>query len=256
MRHHLDRVRRRRFPGQPGANHRLREAYTAVCAIDAAATGTLSNTDSVAAPAATNDTNLADNSATDTRTILAPAVITGSKTASGTFLPGGAVTYTVTLSNAGGNQGDNPGDEFVDTLPPQLTLVSATASSGTSVASVGTNSVSWNGAIPAGGSITVTIAATINAGASGPISNQGQIFFDNDANGSHNATVVTDDPAAGGTADATVFLGLGGPVTPPVPVPALRPLGVAPLAGLALAGLRWRVSGRTGPRCGCIEPAY
>ena len=66
---------------------------------------------------------------------------------------GGTVTYTVTLTNTGpGAQGDNPGNEFTDVLPAHLALVSATATSGTAVANVGTNTVTWNGSIPAGGS--------------------------------------------------------------------------------------------------------
>ena len=52
---------------------------------------------------------------------------------SGTFVEGGTVTYTVSLTNSGPrfDQQDNPGDEFTDVLPAQLTLVSADATSGT-----------------------------------------------------------------------------------------------------------------------------
>ena len=53
----------------------------------------------------------------------------------GTFSVGGTVTYTVTLTNTGtGAQADNAGNEFTDTLPAALTLVSATATSGTAAA--------------------------------------------------------------------------------------------------------------------------
>ena len=98
---------------------------------------------------------------------VAPAVtITGTKTVSGTFMPGSAVTYTVTLANAGpGAQPDNPGNEFVDVLPASLILVSATASSGTAASTVGTKTVTWDGSLPAGASVTITINATIAASA-------------------------------------------------------------------------------------------
>ena len=71
----------------------------------------------------------------------------------GTFQVGGTVTYTVVLTNNGtGNQADNAGNEFTDVLPAGLTLVSATATSGTAVATVGTNTVTWNGSLaPLGG---------------------------------------------------------------------------------------------------------
>ena len=63
------------------------------------------------------------------------AAVTATKTVAGTFAPGSTVTYTVTISNTGsGATADNPGNEFTDVLPAGLTLVSATASSGTAVA--------------------------------------------------------------------------------------------------------------------------
>jgi len=101
-----------------------------------------------------------DNAAGDTGTLvewclditasMLPADVTATKTVSGNFTVGGAVTYTIVLTNAGpGDQGDNPGDEFTDTLPPSLTVTGASSSSGSAVA-VG-NTVSWNGSILAGG---------------------------------------------------------------------------------------------------------
>ena len=88
------------------------------------------------------------------------------KTVSGAFEEGGTVTYDIAITNTGtGPSTDNPGDELTDVLPAELTLVSATASAGTAVATVGTNTVTWNGCDPAGGTVNVTITATINAGA-------------------------------------------------------------------------------------------
>ncbi|HJU40272.1 MAG TPA: hypothetical protein VJ724_11915, partial [Tahibacter sp.] len=180
--------------------------YTAVCAINGSATGTLSNTATVAVPAGAIDPTPGNNSATDTDTIVVPAAVTGTKTVSGTFLPNGTVTYTIVLNNAGGAaQGDNPGNEFSDVLPASLTLVSANATSGTAVASVATNTVTWNGPIPAGGSVTITITATVNASATGTISNQGTIAHDADNNGTNESNGVTDDPSTGVASDPTSF---------------------------------------------------
>jgi uncharacterized repeat protein (TIGR01451 family) len=147
----------------------------------------------------------------------APALtnnVTATKTAAGTFVVGGTVTYTVVLTNNGGlDQGNNPGNEFLDTLPAGLTLVSANATSGTAVATIGTNTVSWNGSIPALSSVTITITATINAGVGGTtISNQGQFFFDVDGNGTNESLGVTDNPGTGTANDATGFLALGLPL--------------------------------------------
>src|SRR5262249_22483183 len=129
------------------------------------------------------------------------------KTVNGNFQEGGTVTFTVTPSNSFPfTLLDNPGDEFTDVLPSALTLVSASASSGTAVASVGTNTVTWNGSMPSGGSVTISIVATINAGTGGTtISNQGTHFFDADNNGTNESSLVTDDPSTAASSDPTQF---------------------------------------------------
>jgi uncharacterized repeat protein (TIGR01451 family) len=134
------------------------------------------------------------------------AIVTGTKTVSGTFSPGGTVTYTVTLTNGGGGaQADNAGNEFSDVLPASLTLVTATATSGAAVPNVGTNTVTWNGGIAAGGSVTLTITATINAGATGTIPNQGSISYDANGDGTNDTSASTDDPGTVAANDPTSF---------------------------------------------------
>ncbi|MFN7960444.1 MAG: S8 family serine peptidase [Thermoanaerobaculia bacterium] len=159
-----------------------------------------------AAPNADPDT--ANNTASATTTVLSPATVSGTKTVAGSFREGTTVTYTVVLSNSSQyDQQDNPGNEFTDVLPAQLTLVSASASSGTAVATVATNTVAWNGVVPHGGSVTITITATINAGtALQTVSNQGTASYDSDGNGVNEASATTDDPAVGGTNDPTSFV--------------------------------------------------
>lgn len=136
--------------------------------------------------------------------------VLGTKTVSGSpYAVGSAVTYTITLTNRGAaDQMDNPGDEFVDVLPSSLTLVSASATSGT-ITSSG-NTVAFNGGIAAGGSVTITINAVINADAGGQIiSNQGTISYDNDMNGTNETTALTDDPTVAGTNNPTNFTATG-----------------------------------------------
>jgi uncharacterized repeat protein (TIGR01451 family) len=212
--------------------------YTASCAVSASATGTLSNTATVTAPGSVTDLTPGNNSATDTDTVNpAPNVkVSGTKSVTGSFQPGGTVTYTIVLSNSGNAaQTDNPGNELTDVLPSSLTLVSANATSGAAVATVATNTVTWNGGIPAGGSVTITITATVKAGlANGTsVSNQATFTYDADANGTNEASGVTDDPAGGGASDPTAFV-VG---AAPAPIPTLDEMGLLLLAVmLAMAG--------------------
>lgn len=173
----------------------------------------------------TGPVNSVQAQASATVTVLQPANVFGTKTVSGSYVPGGTITYTIVLSNTGaGAQGDNAGDELTDALPASLTATGATASSGT-VTRVG-NLVTWNGSIPAGGSVTITITATVNAVAFGTtISNQGTISYDATGGGTNGATRLTDDPGVAGAANPTVFL-----VADPTAIPGLQPVGLAALA--------------------------
>ncbi|HSS76067.1 MAG TPA: S8 family serine peptidase [Thermoanaerobaculia bacterium] len=172
-------------------------------------TATTASTKSLRLPGKAFDPNLPDNTDSDTVTVLSPSTIsTISKTVAGSFIEGGTVTYTVTISNTGPfDQQDNPGHEFVDVLPSQLTLVSATDGASPGTFSNSGNTVNWDGSIPAGGSVTITITATINAGtALQTVTNQGTVNHDNDGNGISETASLTDDPSAGGASDPTSFV--------------------------------------------------
>ncbi len=185
----------------PGGSATLAATFTAPNTA-----GALTNASDTSSPS-TADPNTVNNTASATTTVLSPATVSASKTVTGSFVPGGAVTYTVVLSNSSSyDQQNNPGDELTDLLPPQLALVSASASSGTALANLGTNTVTWNGVVPANGAVTVTIQATIGAGAAlATITNQGSLAFDADGNGVNEAAALTDDPAIGGASDPTSF---------------------------------------------------
>ena len=168
---------------------------------------------------------------------FAQQAVSATKSVSGTFLEGGTVTYTVVLTNnLAHTLLDNPGNEFTDVLPSTLTLVSASATSGTTVATGATNTVTWNGSIASGGSVTITITATINAGTAGStVSNQGTWSFDADNNGTNESSTVTDDPSTPAAGDATTFTVAD--VAPTLPAVALMALALL-LAGAGMRLLR------------------
>jgi uncharacterized repeat protein (TIGR01451 family) len=164
-----------------------------------------------------------------------PAALAATKTVSGQSQPGGAIVYTLVLTNNGpGVQADNPGPELTDVLPPELVLVSASATSGTATATPATNTVTWNGTLAAGGgSVTITIQATIDPDAApgSVITNQAALAFDTNADGFNDATGVSDDPAIPGSGNPTALVVTAAAVE----VPVLDVLGFALLAALLAA---------------------
>ncbi len=218
--------------------------FTLVVQVDVGTAGgtVLSNTATVTSATSEPGTGGSSNSATTTTTVTAANAVSATKTASGGSGPNTTVLYTVVLSNPGPNaQGDNPGDEFTDVLPTDLTLTGATATSGT-VATDG-NTVTWNGAIPVGGSVTIEIEALVNPEVQPGtvISNQGTVAYDADGNGTNESSAPTDDPAVPGGGDpTTIVVGVAGTID----IPTLDSLGLVllamVLAALGLAVLRRR----------------
>jgi uncharacterized repeat protein (TIGR01451 family) len=131
--------------------------------------------------------------------------VAGTKTVEGSFRVGGAVTYTLTFSNTSSvTQADNPGDEFSDVLPSSLTIRSVDATAGTTA--ISGNTVTWNGSLAPGGSVVLTIQATVDAGSEGQlVSNQGAFHVDTDGDRINDAPYYTDDPAVPFGAEPTVF---------------------------------------------------
>jgi uncharacterized repeat protein (TIGR01451 family) len=195
---------------------------------------TLSNTATVTS--STVDRSPGDTSATVETTVLSPATLMGQKAVA--VSPKGEITYTLTITNAGpAGQIDNPGDEVTDILPSELTLVSAQASAGTAAADTGSNTVTWNGALAAGASVTITIQAVPAAGTlpGQTVTNQGALAFDADGDGSNESTALTDDPSLPGRDDPTSFVVAALPAPEPEAVPTLGETGLV-LTALLLAG--------------------
>jgi uncharacterized repeat protein (TIGR01451 family) len=144
--------------------------YTVSASISASATGTLVNTATVSATSA-SDPNQANNSATDTDVLSGSADLAITKTDGITVAtPGGSVTYTITASNAGPS--NVSGATVADTFPASLTgtWTCAGAGGGTCTAA-GAGNISDSVNLPAGGSATYTVSATIAAAATGMLTN-------------------------------------------------------------------------------------
>jgi uncharacterized repeat protein (TIGR01451 family) len=190
----------------------------------------INNTSSVAA--SVPDSNGSNNSATASAVVSTPPNVSATKSVGGgtTHGEGSVVTYTIVLTNAGTlAQADNPGNELTDVLPSSLTLIGASAASGTTVANIGTNTVTWNGAIPGSGSVTISIQAFVHYGTAGTtISNQATISYDSDANGTNDASRQSDDPSTPAPSDPTSFTVAGS-------VPALSTAMLVLLAALLAA---------------------
>jgi uncharacterized repeat protein (TIGR01451 family) len=188
---------------------------------------------------ATADPNPANNAASATTTVLSPALVGGTKTVAGTFRAGDPITYTVVLSNSGGYaQQDNPGPEFTDTIPASILVLSASATAGT--VNLAGSVLTWNGSIPAGGSVTITIRGYLDSAtpAGTVVSNQGTVLFDTDGNGTNESTALTNNGPGPG-ASPTVFTSTAGG---PIAIPSLSGLGLLALAvilaSLGLLSLR------------------
>jgi uncharacterized repeat protein (TIGR01451 family)/fimbrial isopeptide formation D2 family protein len=210
---------------------------------------TISNQGTISYDADNNGTNEATRMTDDPGTqavddptvfnVAQSAFVTATKTAPNTVAAGQSFNYTVTLTNSGcGAQGDNPGNEFTDTLPAGVTLTGASASSGTTTAVPPT--VTWNGSIPAGGSVTITISATVNQGTTGVLNNQGTVNYDSNNDGTNDASGVTDNPSSATPGDPTPITVSGFDAA----IPTLSEWGLAllclALAGAALVFLRRR----------------
>ncbi len=133
------------------------------------ATGNLANTATITPPPGTSDPVGTNNSATDIDTPLASADISLVKTGPAASDLGAPLGYALVISNGGPSDAD--GTTFSDSVPAAITAVGASCGNATGGATCGTVSVVGNNvsgsipALPASGSVTITI--TGNAPASG-----------------------------------------------------------------------------------------
>ncbi|HEY6942292.1 DUF7507 domain-containing protein [Dokdonella sp.] len=135
--------------------------FTVSGTISASATGTLANTATITAPAGTTDPTPGNNSATDSDTLAPSADIRTVKTGPATVGYGGALSYSVVVSNLGPSNAN--GATFSDAVPATITGVSANCNTPTGGAVCGAVNLAGNSVtstittLPSGASVTFTI---------------------------------------------------------------------------------------------------
>lgn len=147
--------------------------------------------------------------------ILVPAP-TVEKTVAGDFVEGGTVVYTIVVENngnivssGGGLLVNGPGNELLDVLPAGLTAASVSASAG--VATLAGNTAAWSGSLLPGGSVTITIEATIDAGTAGQsLSNSAILPVVYNHGSGVQYWAYSDDPGVPGESNPTAFTVLQG----------------------------------------------
>jgi uncharacterized repeat protein (TIGR01451 family) len=146
--------------------------YTATGKLNAAATGTVSDTASVTVPSGITDPNLANNSATDTDNIILNAdlkvTVSDGKTSA---VPGSKNTYTIVVTNVGPSK--VIGAVIHDSFPSIFTGVTYTATQGggaSGFTASGSGNINNTVTMPPASSITYKATGTISASATGSIS--------------------------------------------------------------------------------------
>jgi uncharacterized repeat protein (TIGR01451 family) len=160
------------------------------------ATGSLSNTATVTAPAGVTDANTANNSATDTDTIIALADLSITKTDGQTSaVAGSAITYTIMVVNNGPTA--VTGAVVSDTFSASLTGMTWTcvASGGSTCAASGAGSLNTTVDLAVGGTATFIATGQIAPGASGSLVNTAAVSAPSgwlDPNTGNNSATDTD----------------------------------------------------------------
>jgi uncharacterized repeat protein (TIGR01451 family) len=171
--------------------------YKATGKVSSSATGTLSNTATVTAPSRVTDSNLANNSATDTDTIKFRAnlkvTVTDGKSAA---VAGQKDTYTIVVTNAGPS--NVTGAVASDSFPSTFTGVTFTATQSgraSGFTASGSGNISDTVTMPAGSKITYKAHGTISVSASGSISDTATVTAPSgviDPNLANNSATDTD----------------------------------------------------------------
>ena len=187
----------------PGAGNAL--TLTVRGTIGPSTSGAIANTATVTPGAGAIDVNTSNNSATDIDTPGTSQIDLAVTKTDGTttYVPGTAITYTITVTNAGPSTA--AGFSITDTVPAAITGVTASCAV-TGMASCGTNGSSSGNAISfaglsvapgAGNAITLTVSGIVSPDATGDLTNTATAAAgagSTDANTGNNSATDTDTP--------------------------------------------------------------
>lgn len=170
--------------------------------------GELAN--SVSVITSTPDTNL-DNNSDSVGVPTAPADLRITKTADvDSVLPGGAITWTLTASNAG--PGPARSVVVTDTLPTTVTVTSVTTSAG-ACADVESGVLTCEvGTIAVDSSVVVTVTAIVGTSVTSALVNAASVVSPDDAQTANNVTSLTTEVGAAADLVVTQQLISGGTV--------------------------------------------
>jgi uncharacterized repeat protein (TIGR01451 family) len=147
--------------------------FTITGTVPSGTTGALVNSATVTPTAGVSDPVGGNNQATDTNPTNAQADLSISKTSTpDPYVPGLALTYTITVANAGPSNATNA--RVQDTLPAPFSAFTWTCTAGAG-ASCGTASgvgdIDALVTLPAGATATFTVTGLVPAGLTGPVAN-------------------------------------------------------------------------------------
>lgn len=149
--------------------------YTATCAVDSGATGSLSNTATIASSG--TDPNPVDNSSTDDDTLLTPTADHSVSVSDGvsTILPGSSTTYTIVAASAGPSS--DPGALLAHAFPAAVTGVTWTcvASPGSACPAAGAGDILETVSLSPGGNVTFTATGTLAEGFRGVLDHAARV---------------------------------------------------------------------------------
>ncbi|MFK7940732.1 MAG: autotransporter domain-containing protein [Roseovarius sp.] len=168
------------------------DSYTITVTVDAASTGTLNASTTVASPVA--DPAAGNNTATAATTVTPQADISVTKTDGVTSIRAGdTLSYTIVASNAGPST--DPSVSLTDTFPGTLTCTytSAAAGGATGNTASGAGDLAETLSLPSGGSVTYTAMCTVDAAATGTLSNTATVTASvDDPDASNNSATDSD----------------------------------------------------------------
>jgi uncharacterized repeat protein (TIGR01451 family) len=202
--------------------------YTVTANIASSATGSLSNTASVAVPSGYTDTNNGNNSATDTDNPAPSADLGITKNDGYTgYARGDTMTYTIVVSNNGPSDvsGATVTDVFSNANIASASWTCSATGSATCTAN-GSGNINDTVNIPAGSTLTYTVTVNIVSSPSGDLDNTATVTSSTDPVPGNNSATDTDILLLGSTPDGSIYsLLAGGTLTLNIPVDVDGDLG-------------------------------